>query len=102
MITNKKKVLMQWEDFFKELLNGNESRTSPQGNQSQKFKNNEDVPLPTRAEVDIAIQKLKNKSAGTDGIPAELLKIAGAGFNRIFHQILTNIWSSERCHRNET
>ncbi|MEQ5162530.1 hypothetical protein ABN196_17975 [Proteus terrae] len=88
---------MQWEYFFKEQLNGNESRTSPQGNQSQKFQNNEDVPPPTRAEVDKDIQRLKNnKSAGTDGIPAELLKTAGASFNRIFHQILTNIWSSEK------
>uniref|UniRef100_T1GG09 Uncharacterized protein n=1 Tax=Megaselia scalaris TaxID=36166 RepID=T1GG09_MEGSC len=43
LITNKEEVLIQWEDFFKELLNGNESRTSPQGNQSQKFKNNEDA-----------------------------------------------------------
>ncbi|MDQ9586889.1 hypothetical protein, partial [Serratia marcescens] len=66
---------MQWEYFFKELLKGNESRTSSQGNQSQKFKNNENVPPPTRAEVDKAIQRFKNnKSAGTDGIPAELLK----------------------------
>uniref|UniRef100_T1GVQ1 Uncharacterized protein n=1 Tax=Megaselia scalaris TaxID=36166 RepID=T1GVQ1_MEGSC len=29
---------MQWEDFFKELLNDNESRTLPQRNQSQKLK----------------------------------------------------------------
>ena len=48
---------------FKELLNGNESKR----NQSQKFNNNEDK----------AIQRLKNnKSAGTDGIPGELLKRA--------------------------
>uniref|UniRef100_T1GSX3 Uncharacterized protein n=1 Tax=Megaselia scalaris TaxID=36166 RepID=T1GSX3_MEGSC len=60
-------------------------RTSPHGNQSQKFQNNEDVPPPTRAKVDKAIQRLKS----------ELLKTAGAGFNRIFHEILKKIWSSE-------
>ena len=52
---------MQWEDFFKALLNVNENRTSPQGNQSQKLKNNEDVPPTTRAEVDKAIQRLKKQ-----------------------------------------
>uniref|UniRef100_T1GHT2 Uncharacterized protein n=1 Tax=Megaselia scalaris TaxID=36166 RepID=T1GHT2_MEGSC len=37
LITKKEEVPMQWEDFFSELLNGNESRTSPQGNQSHKM-----------------------------------------------------------------
>lgn len=40
--------------------------------------------------------KTTNVHAYTDGIPAELLKTARASFNRIFHQILTNIWSSEK------
>uniref|UniRef100_T1GMU7 Uncharacterized protein n=1 Tax=Megaselia scalaris TaxID=36166 RepID=T1GMU7_MEGSC len=77
---------MQWEDSFKELLNGTESRTFPQENQFQKFQNNEDVTPPTRVEVDKAIHyRLKNnKSASTDGIPDELLKTAGSSFYRIF------------------
>ena len=42
------------------------------------FNSNEDVPQPTTEEVQSAIQRLKNnKSAGSDGIPAELLKAAG-------------------------
>ena len=46
--------------------------------------------------MDKAIQRLKNnKSAGTDGIPAELFKAAGSGFNKEFHQILLKIWNSE-------
>lgn len=63
------------EDFIKELLNGNQSRTSPQSNQSQKFQNNKDVPPSTRAEV---------------------LKTAGTSFNRIFHQILIKLWCREK------
>lgn len=40
---------------------------------------------------------MKNhKSAGTDGIPAELLKAAGANFNSVFHQLLTKIWNEEK------
>uniref|UniRef100_T1GL50 Uncharacterized protein n=1 Tax=Megaselia scalaris TaxID=36166 RepID=T1GL50_MEGSC len=34
LIANKEEILMQEEDFFKELLNDNESRTSSQRNQS--------------------------------------------------------------------
>uniref|UniRef100_T1GG07 Uncharacterized protein n=1 Tax=Megaselia scalaris TaxID=36166 RepID=T1GG07_MEGSC len=86
---------MQWEDFYRELLNGSESRTSPHKNQSKEFQNNDDVPKM----VDKAIQRepkpKKSKSIGTDGIPAELLKTSEARFNSllhnlIFHQILTN------------
>uniref|UniRef100_T1GKE4 Uncharacterized protein n=1 Tax=Megaselia scalaris TaxID=36166 RepID=T1GKE4_MEGSC len=32
----------------------------------------------------------------TDGTPVELLKTAGASFNRIFHESLTKIWSIAR------
>uniref|UniRef100_T1GK84 Reverse transcriptase domain-containing protein n=1 Tax=Megaselia scalaris TaxID=36166 RepID=T1GK84_MEGSC len=42
-------------------------------------------------------QRLKNhKSTGTNSIFAELLKTDGASFNRIFQQILSIIWSSEK------
>uniref|UniRef100_T1GBW3 Reverse transcriptase domain-containing protein n=1 Tax=Megaselia scalaris TaxID=36166 RepID=T1GBW3_MEGSC len=51
----------------------------------------------TRPEVDKAIHSIKNnKSASTDGIHPELLKTAGESFNRIFHDILTKIWSSKK------
>ena len=60
------------------------------------FGNNLDVPPPTEAEVQKAVQRLKNnKSAGSDGIPAELLKAAGANFISTFHQLLTEIWTAE-------
>ena len=60
------------------------------------FGNTLDVPPPTEAEVQEAVQRLKNnKSAGSDGIPAELLKAAGANFISTFHQLLTKIWTAE-------
>uniref|UniRef100_T1GSW9 Uncharacterized protein n=1 Tax=Megaselia scalaris TaxID=36166 RepID=T1GSW9_MEGSC len=70
LITNKKEVLMQ---------------------------NNDEVIPPLKTVVDRAIQRLKNnKSAGTDGIPAELLTVAGVTFNDVFHRLLCNIWISEK------
>ena len=96
LLTNKQDVLMRWEEVFSELLNGNSSRMTPHENPPCEFHNQDEVPPPTRDEVNAAIQRLKNnKSAGTDGIPAELLKTAGEGFNREFHQLLLNIWISE-------
>ena len=60
------------------------------------FNSNEDVPQPTTEEVQSAIQRLKNnKSAGSDGIPAELLKAAGINFIDAFHQLLVKIWNAE-------
>ena len=75
LITNKQEILGRWEEFFTELLNGSDSRITPQSEDSFHFHNTEDVPPPTISEVDTAIQRLKNnKSPGSDGIPAELLK----------------------------
>lgn len=96
LITNKQEILGRWEEFFTELLNGSDSRITPQSEDSFHFHNTEDVPPPTISEVDTAIQRLKNnKSPGSDGIPAELLKAAGSSFNRAFHLLLTKIWMEE-------
>uniref|UniRef100_T1GPE4 Reverse transcriptase domain-containing protein n=1 Tax=Megaselia scalaris TaxID=36166 RepID=T1GPE4_MEGSC len=73
-ITNKKEVLIRWEEFFSELLNGNKQHSEEQ------------TPFVFQ----------NNKSAGSDGIPAELLKAAGAIFNHVFHRLLSNVWISEK------
>lgn len=97
LITSKQEVLKRWEEFFSDLLNG-ETSSVPQQTEDQPtydFRNNDDVPPPTRPEVDSAIQRLKNnKSEGDDGIPAELLKSAGSTFNSAFHKLLLKIWDS--------
>lgn len=95
LITDKEKVLQRWSECFIELLNGEQSSETPQ-EESIDFENNEDVPPPTIQEVENAIQSLKNnKSAGSDGIPAELLKAAGTTFISAFHQLLVKIWNAE-------
>lgn len=96
LITNKQEILRRWEEFFSELLNGNDNRMTPQYEDCSQFQNTEDVPPPTITEVDFAIQKMKNhKSPGSDGIPAELFKVAGSSFIRAFHQLLLKIWIKE-------
>lgn len=97
LITNKQEVLARWEGFFSKLLNGDDNRVTPQRRLPEPpFQNTEDVPPPTRAEVNESIQRMKNnKSAGIDGIPAELFKAAGTSFNSAFHQLLTKIWNEE-------
>lgn len=96
LITEKQKVLNRWQEFFEELLNGDCDRLTPQTRNSLDFDNIDDVPPPTLEEVQKAIHSLKNnKSAGSDGIPAELLKAAGTNFNSTFHQLLYKIWNAE-------
>uniref|UniRef100_T1GNJ8 Uncharacterized protein n=1 Tax=Megaselia scalaris TaxID=36166 RepID=T1GNJ8_MEGSC len=56
------------------------------------FNSNEDVPPPTTEEVRSGIQRLKNhKSAGSDGISAELLKAADINIIDAFRQLLVKI-----------
>lgn len=96
LITEEQKVLDRWKEFLEELLNGDGSRTTPHPENSSTYGNNEDIPPPTLEEVQKAIHSMKNnKSAGSDGIPAELLKAAGANFISAFHQLLCKIWNAE-------
>ena len=46
LITNKQEILGRWEEFFTELLNGSDSRITPQSEDSFHFHNTEDVPYP--------------------------------------------------------
>ena len=96
LITEEQKALDRWQEYFEELLNGDGSRSTPQLEDQLVYCNTNDVPPPTLEEVQKAVHSLKNnKSAGTDGIPAELLKAAGTNFNSTFHQLLCKIWNAE-------
>ncbi|WP_333765290.1 hypothetical protein, partial [Streptomyces sp. IBSBF 2390] len=65
---------MRWEEFFSQLLNGNE-QIDTLNEEHLQFHNTEDVPPPSRTEVNVAIKKMKNnKRSGSDGIFTELLK----------------------------
>ena len=50
------------------------------------------VPEPSAAEVELAIDKLKNhKSPGIDEIPAELIKAGGRTICLEIHKLITSI-----------
>uniref|UniRef100_T1GAT0 Reverse transcriptase domain-containing protein n=1 Tax=Megaselia scalaris TaxID=36166 RepID=T1GAT0_MEGSC len=71
--------------------NCDKSRMTPQ-KESLDFNCNEDIPSLTTEEVRNIIQRFKyNKSAGSDGIPAEVLKSAGINFIDSFHELLVKI-----------
>ena len=51
---------------------------------------------PTYQEVTLAIKWLKNnKSPGSDGIPAEYVKVSGDVLAEHLHIVLQKIWSEE-------
>jgi hypothetical protein len=55
------------------------------------------VPEPSASEVELAIDKLKrHKSAGTDEIPAELIKAGGGTICLEIHKLITSIWKKEK------
>ncbi|XP_070139237.1 uncharacterized protein [Drosophila bipectinata] len=54
------------------------------------------LPIPSHIEVKDAIQRLKNnKSAGANGLPAELFKAAGDMLVGSMHQPISKIWLTE-------
>ena len=55
------------------------------------------VHEPSAAEVELAIDKLKNhKSPGIDQIPAELIKAGGRTICLEIHKFITSIWKKEK------
>jgi hypothetical protein len=57
----------------------------------------DEVELPTYNEICSMINKLQpNKAAGTDNIPAELIKYGGRTLKQKIHNLILNIWKNER------
>ena len=51
---------------------------------------------PSACEVEMFIEKLKrHKSAGTDQIPAELIKAGGRTIRFVIHKLIICIWNKE-------
>jgi sorting nexin-29 len=58
--------------------------------------NNIEVPSPTYYEVNQVIEKLKtHKAAGSDNIPAELIKQGGVELERRMHKLIMKMWEEE-------
>ncbi|WP_333764848.1 RNA-directed DNA polymerase, partial [Streptomyces sp. IBSBF 2390] len=93
LLVNDEDILARWREYFSDLLGGNTINTSVNNNISTE--NTVDVEAPSVEEIKAAIRKLKNnKSPGSDGIPAELLKHAGEHFVEHLHLLFQQIWSN--------
>lgn len=98
LITDKKEILDSWAEHYQHLLN--------RGNPSDPtvFENLPEFPtipeldnMATRQEVHMAVISLKNKAAGPDGIPAEILKHGGNAILDSLHDIFQKVWVSSCC-----
>ena len=96
-----KDVTKRWVEYFNELLNGNDTVTSPDlpilhSQASGEAAHGTEAP-PSYQEVTLAIRRLKNnKSPGSDGIPAEFLKAGGDVLGEHLHTVLQKIWTEEQ------
>jgi hypothetical protein len=90
-------ILGRWVQYFDELLNANVSDQSEDIGIMESHENREIVePPPTIAEVEAAMEKLRNnKAPGMDFIQAELVKHAGVEYTKYLHQLIGNIWINE-------
>ena len=88
-----------WRQHFYNLLTGDDSTNSAQGECSSIQPIDDDVievPPPSHDEVRVAVQRLKkNKEAGADGLPAELCKAGGDELIGCMHQLISKIWLAE-------
>ena len=77
LLTKETEVLERWKEYYSEIL-ANKVDHEPETILSTTADDGVDVPPPTLEEIKMAIGRLKgNKSPGSDGIPAELIKHAG-------------------------
>ena len=92
-------------EYFNELLNGNDTVTSPDlpifhSQASGDAVHGTEAP-PSYQEVTLTIRRLKNnKSPGSDGIPAEFLKAGGDVLASICIQFYRKSGLKNICLRN--
>ena len=97
LLVNDADVLERWREYFAELLGGNTDEATRTGVTPTEPTSGslEEIPTPSKDEIKAAIRKLKrNKSPGSDGIPAELIKSAGDSFTDYLYQLFQRIWST--------
>jgi hypothetical protein len=88
-------ILQRWKQYFCDLQSMNASLEVliPE---NTTFNNREDVPPPTYSKVKQVREKLKIcKAAGSDNIPAELIKQGGIEIKQRIHKLIMKIWEEE-------
>ncbi|XP_070137322.1 uncharacterized protein [Drosophila bipectinata] len=96
LVTETEVVLRLWRDHFSSLLSGSSTDSEDYDPRTPIYGTDIEVPIPSHIEVKDAIQRLKNnKSAGADGLAAELFKAAGDILVGCMHQLISKIWLME-------
>ena len=89
--TEEREILNRWTEYCSELYNRKANRDPSVLNCSQTH--TEDHHPIFRKEVEAAVQSLKkDKSAGVDNIPAELVQAGGEGVITALTTICNKIW----------
>ena len=84
---------MEWRNHFSQLFNvhGVSDVRQTEIHTAEPL-----VAEPSACEVEMFIEKLKrHKSAGTDQIPAELIKAGGRTIRFVIHKLIICIWNKE-------
>uniref|UniRef100_A0A8D8XZ49 Craniofacial development protein 2 n=1 Tax=Cacopsylla melanoneura TaxID=428564 RepID=A0A8D8XZ49_9HEMI len=103
MLTNDETVLKRWAQHFEELLNEDERIPTVRIEEEQITEEDDMENMPTRSEIQKAIQKMKNNRApGNDNITAELLKYGGEAVENMMLKIIHTIWKIEKIPVNWT
>ncbi|XP_061512568.1 uncharacterized protein LOC133393124 [Anopheles gambiae] len=110
LLTDEREVIEGWKCYYEGYLNRAESgeagargrtRQPPQQQHSSNNSNsignsNDEVPPPSLDEIASAIKQLKsNKSAGSDGMAAELFKKGSKRLTVEIHQLIVKVWEQE-------
>ncbi|XP_067633297.1 uncharacterized protein [Eurosta solidaginis] len=97
LVTDVQRALRLWREHLSALLNG-ENYLPHRDDEPESAIDGDgiDIPPPVYDEVRITITRLKNnKTAGADGLPAELFKYGGEKLVRRMHQLLRKQWADE-------
>ena len=94
LVADSYSIVARWRSYFSQLFNVHVVKNVGQA----EIRTAEPlVPEPSAADVELAIDKLKNhKSPGIDQIPAELIKAGGRTICLEIHKLITSIWKKEK------
>jgi hypothetical protein len=92
LLAESNNFLNRWKKYFSQLLN---VHTVSHVRQIEIQTTEPLVPDPSSCKVEIAIEKLKNKSPGSDQILAELIQVGSEMLWSEIHELLNSISNRE-------
>ena len=93
---DKQKIIDRWKQYFADLMKS-DNNIDNQVQEVHTIENDTEIDPPTYKEISDIISKLRrNKAAGTDSIPAELVKHGGYMLKHRMYNLILLIWSKEQ------